>query len=49
MIDDHYNEIMIMNERSSYDILESNVKEKQNVEKSLEHKVGKLQILGKES
>ncbi|KAL3582949.1 hypothetical protein D5086_017281 [Populus alba] len=39
MIDDHYNEIMIMNERSSYAILESNVKEKQNVEKSLEHKV----------
>jgi hypothetical protein len=42
MIEDHYNIIVSVNEISTHAILESNVREKQNGEKSLEHEVGKL-------
>jgi len=49
MIEDHYNRIVAMNERSTHVILELNIRERQNSKKSLEHEVGKLQNLNKES
>ena len=49
MIEDRYNRIVAMNERSTHVILELNIREGWNGKRSLEHKVGKLQNLNKES
>lgn len=42
MIEDYYNRIMAMTEKSACIILELNISDIYNGEKSLEHKVGKL-------
>ena len=47
MIEDYYNRIMATNEKSTCIILELNIRDIHNGEKSLEHKVGKLQKLKK--
>jgi hypothetical protein len=37
MIEDHYNRVVATNERSNHAIIESNVKDSQNGERSLKH------------
>ena len=49
MIEDQYNEIMTMNERSTHATLESNVRQRHNGERSLKHEVEKLHNFSKES
>ena len=45
MIENHYNEIVTINERSIHVILESNVRERQKGERSSEHEVRKVHNL----
>jgi hypothetical protein len=45
-IENHYNEIVTINERSTHVILEYNVRERQKGERSLEDEVRKVQNLG---
>ena len=49
MIEDHYYRVVATNERSNHAIIESNVKDSQNGERSLKHQVEELQNLNKES
>jgi len=49
MIKDQNNRIVIMNERPTNAIPKSNIKKRQNGERSLEHEVEKLQNLNKNS